>query len=310
MSEAACTTAGGVFSGLGTPCANVVCCGDITDARLASNEGQNPTGFTLCEVVVADITDLVGSANSKSFVAQDASCPNGAIGSRGVNFFGSNAAIDAVTAMAPPGTRLQIEGDAIQFNGLFQMSTPFTFTVLGSTTPPAPAVIGALDVADGSATAECYESRLVTINCLTFEIPANPNFDGPQNLIARDAANNPVTIRIQRGDMDFEGTPIPTTPVNITGVLGQFDATPPLDGGYQLMPRALADLTPCTVTCACPGDIDASTTRNGRDVQGFVDCLLGGGSNCDCADVDGVPGLSTADIPVFVNTIINSPTCP
>jgi len=64
------------------------------------------------------------------------------------------------------------------------------------------------------------------------------------------------------------------------------------------------------VACACPGDIDTSLGRNGVDVAGFVACMLGGGANCGCADVDGNAGLTTDDVPVFINLLLNSPVCP
>src|SRR6185295_1718955 len=92
-----CQTQGGIASPLGTPCSAANCCGNITEARTASSDGTVLIPFELCEVVVSDITDLVNSANSKSFTAQDGSCPNATIGSRGVNFFGPNADIDALT---------------------------------------------------------------------------------------------------------------------------------------------------------------------------------------------------------------------
>lgn len=64
------------------------------------------------------------------------------------------------------------------------------------------------------------------------------------------------------------------------------------------------------VGCACPGDMDTSVSRNGLDVSGFVACMLGGGANCGCADVDGTPGLTADDVPPFINLLLNSPACP
>lgn len=305
----ACNTAGGTFSGLGTPCSAVTCCGTITEARTASNDGQSQMLFELCEVVVIDTTDLINSATTKSFVAQDASCPNGAIGVRGIGFAGPNADIDNILNLGVvPGTRLRIRGNAEHFNGLFQLGEPYSnVTILGATAPPAPVVITAADVADQSLTAECYESRLVTINCLTFQDAGN--FTALTNYTALDQGGNPVTVRIQTTALNLVGQPIPTGPTNVTGILGQFDNAAPFDSGYQLMPRSTADLTPC-VPCACVADMDLSGTRNGFDIRGFVECLLGAGSNCACADADGMNGVNTDDIDDFAMRIINFPTCP
>lgn len=51
------------------------------------------------------------------------------------------------------------------------------------------------------------------------------------------------------------------------------------------------------------GDMDGDFDADGRDIQGFVDCLLGTGVNCDRADLDG-DGLATmADAPGFLREI-------
>lgn len=65
----------------------------------------------------------------------------------------------------------------------------------------------------------------------------------------------------------------------------------------------------CEVACACSSDMDADTQRTGKDVQLFVECMLGGGSNCACADVNG-GGLDVSDINAFVAEILSGPACP
>ncbi|MBK8269155.1 MAG: hypothetical protein IPK83_12945 [Planctomycetes bacterium] len=58
-----------------------------------------------------------------------------------------------------------------------------------------------------------------------------------------------------------------------------------------------------------PGDVNQDQVRDGRDVQGFVDCIVLGstlGGSCPCADVtgDGVPTL--ADISPFVSGLLGN----
>lgn len=60
--------------------------------------------------------------------------------------------------------------------------------------------------------------------------------------------------------------------------------------------------------CPCPADVNADTRRDGLDVESFVACLLGGGSNCDCADVNG-GGLDESDIADFVAQVIDGSPC-
>ena len=42
----------------------------------------------------------------------------------------------------------------------------------------------------------------------------------------------------------YFGEPAPTGPFDLTGIGGQFDQNAPLDGGYQVLPRKIADISP------------------------------------------------------------------
>lgn len=67
---------------------------------------------------------------------------------------------------------------------------------------------------------------------------------------------------------------------------------------------------PTTGACTCPGDVNADTLLNGSDVQGFVNCLLGGPGDCSCADLDGMNGADMADVSMFVSNLLTGATCP
>ena len=58
--------------------------------------------------------------------------------------------------------------------------------------------------------------------------------------------------------------------------------------------------------CACPlmGDFDGSNAIDGLDIQYFVDCVLGGGTNCRCGDFvpNGVVDLD--DLPGFIAVLM------
>jgi len=62
--------------------------------------------------------------------------------------------------------------------------------------------------------------------------------------------------------------------------------------------------------CWCLSDINNDGLRDGRDAQGFVDCMRFGGDRCACADrfVDGI--LDAQDIPEFVDDLLSGSTCP
>lgn len=94
----------------------------------------------------------------------------------------------------------------------------------------------------------------------------------------------------------------------IAGTIGQPDAssfTSPMTGGaYSL----IGGFWPVAVpTCSLPGDMDLDTHRNGVDVQGFVNCLLGvGGTNCPCADISGNGTIGSEDVALFIAMLLVS----
>jgi len=87
----------------------------------------------------------------------------------------------------------------------------------------------------------------------------------------------------------------------LRGTIGQADANQLAltGGGFELTGGFWA-----TPSCWCVADINGDGHRDGRDVQRFLDCLLGHGGDCSCADinVDGVLDLS--DITAFVNDLL------
>lgn len=61
---------------------------------------------------------------------------------------------------------------------------------------------------------------------------------------------------------------------------------------------------PSASACAMPGDMDANTLLNGFDVEGFVACMLGGGSNCACADIDNSQTIDQVDVQLFAALLV------
>lgn len=61
--------------------------------------------------------------------------------------------------------------------------------------------------------------------------------------------------------------------------------------------------------CDCTNDMNDDGLRNGADIRGFVECLIGNGSNCGCAESDANPGLDINDITVFVFKLISDESC-
>jgi len=64
----------------------------------------------------------------------------------------------------------------------------------------------------------------------------------------------------------------------------------------------------CEGGCSCPGNTNGDGQRNGLDIAGFVNCLLGNPGICSCADIDN-NGLDMNDISLFVDEILNGQDC-
>ncbi|HWL92070.1 MAG TPA: hypothetical protein VNT79_00925 [Phycisphaerae bacterium] len=74
-------------------------------------------------------------------------------------------------------------------------------------------------------------------------------------------------------------------PIDGTAILGLFR---PGDGGDVVGFGAVAPSSPST-SCPSLGDMNGDTSRDGLDIQHFIDCALfdfSPGANCDCGDMD------------------------
>lgn len=82
-------------------------------------------------------------------------------------------------------------------------------------------------------------------------------------------------------------------------------ATTMTGGNYELIGGFWA-----APPCWCLSDLNNDGRRDGRDVQGFVDCVLSGGGRCACADrsIDG--RLDALDVPGFVDDLLVGQWCP
>ncbi len=96
------------------------------------------------------------------------------------------------------------------------------------------------------------------------------------------------------GDFELEGT------------IGQPDAGILTGGDFELSGGFWAGAVP---QCACLGDMNADGDRNGADISAFVGCVIQGGA-CLCADVNGMNGVTLADVTVFVSDLLMGTACP
>ena len=83
--------------------------------------------------------------------------------------------------------------------------------------------------------------------------------------------------------------------------------------GWGINPSGFTEAWIATLSgggCDCPADVNIDGLTDGGDIQGFVDCLLATGANCECADLDGTPGLDLDDVAPFVAAMLSGTGCP
>lgn len=131
------------------------------------------------------------------------------------------------------GDSILVTGVLFEFNQLLEISPVTSYTVLSSGHPlPDP-----VPVSISSGFNETYEGRLVTVGTASFTDAGA--FSGSSANYEITDAGGVGEVRIN-GTTNIAGTAIPTDPVDITGIMSQFDFSSPVDG-YQLLPRSLSD---------------------------------------------------------------------
>jgi len=129
------------------------------------------------------------------------------------------------------GKLVAVAGMLTTYSGLREIINVSGYTTLGFVGVPDPIVLMIPDIG------EPYEGMLIRVNNVQFT--TSGNFVGNTNYIVTDGIDN-LTVRIDI-DTDIPGMTIPTGPVSIIGILGQYGTT------YQLLPRSRADIIPLSV---------------------------------------------------------------
>jgi hypothetical protein len=125
------------------------------------------------------------------------------------------------------GDSISVTGPLIEFAGLLEISTVTNVVNHGpAVNPPSP-----LQIPIPSAN-ESLESQLVEIQNVTFV--ETGNFAGNSTYTIDDGVNQ-LDVRVNTGT-NLVGTAIPTGPITITGLVGQYNAN------YQIVPRDLNDI--------------------------------------------------------------------
>ncbi len=166
----------------------------------------------------------------------------------GISVFGPEFAGFVAKNIGPQRAfEVEVHGVVDFFNGLTQMLV-YSVKRTNLVSPPAPVVLKTAEIA---ANGEKYEGKLVRVIGAQIISGSFPPANGSANLTIDDGSG-PCTLRID-DNTDLAGQPTPSGRIEITGVLGQFDAVPPYTEGYQLLPRRKEDVVPATGVSA--GDV-------------------------------------------------------
>jgi len=122
------------------------------------------------------------------------------------------------------GDSLVVTGQLSQFHSLLEL-TNISYTVYPETNIVKPKEITLNQIS------EAYEGQLVAIKNASYSSKGTFSID--KNYPVSDAFGSAI-VRIDN-NTDINGSQIPTTPVNITGVVSEYDHT------YQIMPRNMED---------------------------------------------------------------------
>lgn len=141
-----------------------------------------------------------------------------------------------LVASVQRGDTIEATGPLFNYNALLEISPASSVTIINTGNPlPAP-----ISVTSVTGWAEIYEGKLVQISDATFVDAGTFSTAGSgTNYDVTDAAGTSEVRVVTTTDID--GTPIPTDPVSITGIMSQF--APGGTGGYQMLPRDLGDIS-------------------------------------------------------------------
>ncbi len=141
------------------------------------------------------------------------------------------------------GDELRVAGKPLQYNGKFEI-TSIKYVRIAQNQPVVPEIH---TVADILANAEVLEGVLVGItNVSPTTTPSTPDTwpiaTRNANIeISDDAGTSKILMRID-ADTNIDGSPEPTWPIGLVGVVAQFSTDTPPNNGYQVFPRSLNDI--------------------------------------------------------------------
>ena len=127
------------------------------------------------------------------------------------------------------GDSVSVTGVMFEFSGLLELSPTTSYTILGQGTMPEPLLIPI------TSANEDLEAQLVRFDNVSF-VQSGFFSNGSSTVQITDGTNT-LDVRVN-GSTNIDGSEIPSGPISIVGLVGQFNAN------HQLIPRDLEDIFP------------------------------------------------------------------
>jgi len=153
------------------------------------------------------------------------------------------------------GDSVSATGVLFEFSGLLELSPTTSYTIHGQGNMPDPLLIPI------TSANESLEAQLVRMDNVSF-VQSGTFITGNSTVQITDGVNT-LDVRIN-GSTDIDGTAVPTGPLTIIGLLGQFNAN------YQIVPRDLNDIFPYVAPAR-----EINIKLDGNDILNNETYLLG-----------------------------------
>ena len=146
------------------------------------------------------------------------------------------------------GDKVRVSAPLDHYNGLLQFvpdasnALHLVKVVSSDNALPEPAQLDFMQW-DDPAAMEALEGSLVVAAEVEVDTGGSSKFSSGANYTLTDANGMTFTMRIDSRIKSIIGQPFPGTAVKITGVLSQYMRDRPREGGYQLMPTRIEDIS-------------------------------------------------------------------
>jgi hypothetical protein len=163
------------------------------------------------------------------------------------------------------GDSVVLTATLTNYRGLAEMSG-VTFTKTGVNSVQSPTIVTCAQLTGQAWNGlEAYESKLVKIKNVT--IAGTGAFTSQSAGYVITDSSGTATLYINKAVTSIVGQTIPTSLVNITGIVSQYKSAMPYSTGYQLLPRQISDIE--VLTAVAPENAKTSTLKGFALAQNY-----------------------------------------